>query len=182
MILFTGEMGQDIDGFIGFVISYRTRVAAYLWLLTDSYPPYSQGFDLYPVRLQIRASRYNRISVLFRLILVLPILFLSFFLGIGVSILSIISWITALFVGRIPTSFHDGVAVVLRLRARTAGYLQLVTNEYPWGIFGDKSSPAPSGQPTLPRSGAVIAIVIFSLLIGIVAYFKYLSIASFYLI
>ena len=71
--LFTGRLPEWAHTFLGGVIRWYTRVSAYVFLLTDSYPPFSLADVEYPVRPVLPArGPLNRVSVFFRIILVIP--------------------------------------------------------------------------------------------------------------
>src|SRR4051812_17499545 len=70
--LFTGRVPQGLYGFTGWIVRYGTRVVAYLWLLTDRWPSFSEGVED-PVQVQLPGpQRLNRAAVFFRLILMIP--------------------------------------------------------------------------------------------------------------
>ncbi|HEX6453503.1 MAG TPA: DUF4389 domain-containing protein [Trebonia sp.] len=155
-----GWLGALVTGRLpGFAATYLSgytrwycRVGAYLLLLTDAYPPFSFEEAPYPVRMEARPGRLNRLSVLFRLVLAIPAAFASAIVFSGVSTVVIfIAWLTALVVGRLPGSLHQAFAAVLRYAARYYGYLYLVTDAYPAGLFGDRPGPW-SGVETPPAS------------------------------
>jgi hypothetical protein len=140
--LFAGRLPEWAHTFITGVLRWETRVYAYLFLLTDVYPPFSLEDDpTYPVRLLARPTRLNRLAVLFRVILVIPALLVAAVAGYGIFVLSIIGWLIALVAGKLPAPIHQAVAAVVRYSARYAGYTYLVTGEYPWGLFGDQATP-----------------------------------------
>ena len=71
--LFTGRLPEWANTFLGGVIRWYARVNAYVFLLTDRYPPFSLDDVEYPVR-PILPGRgpLNRVSVFFRIILAIP--------------------------------------------------------------------------------------------------------------
>jgi hypothetical protein len=114
----------------------------------------------YPVSYDVdRPEQYNRLTVAFRLILVIPHLFLvgggSFYGGGGASyqddsvwvvtlslasagiltfvasILVFIAWFAILFTGRFPESFRDFVMMIYRWTMNVHAYIALQTDPYP---------------------------------------------------
>jgi hypothetical protein len=153
--LFSGRLPAWAHDAITGVLRWQTRVNAYLYLLTDVYPPFSLDDDAaYPVRLLTRPTRLNRLAVLFRLILLVPAGLLSAIAIYGMLVLSIIGWLIALVTGKLPDPIHQAVAAVSRYSARYAGYAFMVTGEYPWGLFGDQAAASPeAAAPVVAGSG-----------------------------
>jgi hypothetical protein len=114
----------------------------------------------YPVSYDVdRPEQYNRLTVAFRLILVIPQLFLvggaPFFSGgsssyqddsgivvavslatagiltVVASILVFIAWFAILFTRRFPESFRDFVVMIYRWAMNVHAYIALQTNPYP---------------------------------------------------
>ena len=67
-----GRLPEPFARYLCHVTRYATRVNAYLFLLTDRYPPFRLSAEDYPVRVALAPGRLNRLAVLFRLILVIP--------------------------------------------------------------------------------------------------------------
>jgi hypothetical protein len=154
--LVTGRLPGFAATYLSGYLRWYSRVAAYLLLLTDQYPPFAFEDAPYPVRLAVGAGRLNRLSVLFRLILAIPAAIVSTLLTSGfTTIVVFIAWLTALVAGRLPASLHQAVAAVLRYTLRYYGYLYLLTDTYPAGLFGDEpgAPPAPVPPPASPGFG-----------------------------
>jgi hypothetical protein len=73
----------------------------------------------------------NRLTVLVRLILVIPHLFVLFFLGLAALVVLIIGWFAALFTGRLPEFARGFLCGILRWDTRVYSYVGLLTDEYP---------------------------------------------------
>ena len=155
-----GWLGALVSGrlpsFAATYLSGYTRwycgVAAYLLLLTDAYPPFSLSSDegAYPVRVAVSPGRLNRLAVAVRVILAIPAAVVSLLLVSGVStIVIVIAWLAALVAGKLPGSLHQAFAAVLRYTIRYYGYLYLLTDAYPAGLFGDAPGPR-EGARTSP--------------------------------
>ena len=136
--LFTGRLPDGAHPFLTQVLRWQTRVCAYLLMLTDRYPPFSLDDDDYPVRLVSRRTDLNRLAVLFRLILVIPAVIVLALATYGLAVLAFFTWLITLVTAELPTALHQAIAAVVRYQARFAGYLYMVTSEYPWhGLYGD---------------------------------------------
>ncbi len=150
--LFTGRLPGFATEYLSGYVRWSVRVNAYLFFLTDRYPPFS--FDPvpeYPVRLAFRPGRLNRWAVLFRIILVIPAYVVLSVVTSGANLVSIVSWAATWITARLPEPFYEAFRVVVRLEARFWAYLGMLSSEYPWwGMFGDE---APIGATTLPPPG-----------------------------
>lgn len=131
-------------------LRWYARVWAYLWLLTDRYPPWATEDSDYPVRMAAAPGRLNRLAVLARIILAIPAYLVGVVLIQGAGNLSlIVIWLIVLINGRMPDSLHQAVAAVLRYQIRWAGYLVMLTGAYPWwGLFGDEPEAVPAAGGT----------------------------------
>ena len=146
--LFTGQLPPFCASFLTGYLRWYFRVAAYLLLLTDVYPPFTLDDSGYPVRLAVQPGRLNRLAVLFRIVLAIPAWVLAVLLGYGIgTIVVFIAWLITLVAGRLPGSLHHAFAAALRFLARFLGYLYLVTATYPGGLFGDRDPSGAAGVP-----------------------------------
>ena len=73
----------------------------------------------------------NRLTTAFRIILVIPQLFLVWLLGIGWGFASIVAWFAIPFTGRYPAGLYQFSVGVLRWTTRVEAYLLLLHDEYP---------------------------------------------------
>lgn len=145
--LFTGRLPDFAAAYLSGYLRWYCRVGAYLLLLTDEYPPFLFEDAAYPVRVAVSPGRLNRLAVLFRLVLAIPAAILSMILLSGVATIVIfIAWLTALVAGKLPGSLHQAFVAVLRYTTRYHGYLYLLTDTYPGGLFGDKPGPQTSAK------------------------------------
>lgn len=139
--LFMGRLPDWVATFLSRFLQYYTRVAAYLYLMTDKYPPFSLSDDTYPVTVQTHPGELNRVAVFFRLILFIPVYFMASWLGAGLAISMIVIWIVILAKGRMPGVAAQAVGATLRFLVRVYGYGMLVTSAYPSGLYGDRDEP-----------------------------------------
>jgi hypothetical protein len=77
------------------------------------------------------ANDRNRLTVFFRLLLVIPWLFVAMFWGFAAYIAVFIAWFALLFTGRYPQGLYDFNAGFLRFITRTNGFCWLLTDEFP---------------------------------------------------
>jgi hypothetical protein len=85
--------------------------------------------------------RRTRLTVFFRLILVIPHLIWLGLWGIVTALAVIVSWFATLFAGTTPRGLHDFIAQYLRYQTQVYGYLHFLADPYP-GFLGDRPYPA----------------------------------------
>jgi hypothetical protein len=107
-----------------------------------SYPSYpatpQQLTGPAPVQVAVaEAARQRRATVAFRLILVIPHVFVLYFLGIAAGVVVFIGWWGALFMGRLPDFAANYLAGYMRWSMRVEGYVSLLTDSYPPFAFED---------------------------------------------
>lgn len=147
--LFTARVPAGLAEFNGRILRYLARVYGYAYyLLSDRYPPFVlEPESPYAVEVELAAPmRLNRAAVLFRLVLLFPVGFVTTVVGYGVWIPLIVIWLIVLVSGRMPRAPFEALAAVLRYQLRVMAFGMLLTSEYPRGLFGDKNV-APSPHP-----------------------------------
>lgn len=138
-VLFTGRLPAGLADFQAMYLRYTLRTATYFGFLREGYPPFSLattpsdpgddpriGVDLVP-----QLEGRNRLSVAFRLILVIPHIIVLALLGIALFVFGVIAFFAVLFTGRWPGGLRDFVLGVGRWWLRFEAYLLLLTDEYP---------------------------------------------------
>jgi hypothetical protein len=135
--LFTGRLPDGLADFLVGWLRWSTRVFAYVGLLTDQYPPFTLTDADYPVRVSAAPGRLNRLAVLFRIILALPVAILVGILWSGALLAGLAIWLIVLITGTMPGQAYQAVAAVVRFGARFYGYFYLMSGTYPGGLFGD---------------------------------------------
>jgi Domain of unknown function (DUF4389) len=149
--LFTARLPQFAVTYLAGFLTWYLRVMAYLFLLTDAYPPFTLDDDpAYPVRLAVpERQRLNRFAVFFRVILMIPAAIVAGVVVEGASsIVLFIGWLITLIAGRMPQSLHQAFAAVIRYQTRFNCYFYMLTPAYAWGLFGD--SPGASSAARRP--------------------------------
>jgi Domain of unknown function (DUF4389) len=156
--LFMGRLPEFAASYLTGFIRWAARVEAYMLLLTDKYPPFTlEDVRDYPVRVATTRERLNRAAVFFRIILYFPASVVGTVLIYGAfTIVLFITWLIALFAGKLPVSLHLAYAAVFRFHVRTFCYFYMLTPAYPWwGLFGDGDMTAvpPPGYGAPPAYG-----------------------------
>ena len=132
-IVITGNMPRGLWNFTVGYMRWRTRANAYILLHRDEYPPFSMDEDPYPAAFvsgEYPASR-NRLTVLLRLIWMIPIAIYAMIIGIIAAILYLIMWLLIIVTGSAPEGLYNFTVGSLRIGARLEAYMLLVTDEYP---------------------------------------------------
>ena len=130
-ILFTGEYPEGLWNLAAFYLRWRVRALAYTSLLRDEYPPFGDGeYPASVVLLKPPAPR-DRVSVAFRLILVIPQLLALWALGVAWAITTVIAWFSIVLTGRYPARLYEFGVGVLRWNVRVEAYLLLLHDQYP---------------------------------------------------
>jgi hypothetical protein len=148
--LFTGRLPLFAADFLAGYLRWLTRVYAYMFLLTDVYPPFALDDADYPVRVAVTPGELNRLAVLFRIFLLIPCGIVQGILSYGAfTIVEFVSWLIVLITGRMPTALHQALSAALRYQIRTLGFALMLTSAYPAALFGDPDGPA-SWSPVAP--------------------------------
>lgn len=138
-ILFTGKLPAGLADVQCLFLRYANRTYAYAGFLREEYPPF--GFATTPadpgddpgVRTSFapQLDDRNRLTVAFRIILVIPQIVVLFFLAIAAYVALVIGLFAVLFTGRWPEGLRDFVVGVLRWGTRVNAYHLLLVDEYP---------------------------------------------------
>lgn len=134
IILFTGSYPPGMSSFVMNTLHWTTRANGYMYLLTGVYPPFAMGpDDSYPVRLSgtPQESGRNRMTVFFRIFMIIPHVIILYFIQIAAQVVLLISWFAALFTGSVPPGLHTFMLGYLRWNTRLSAYYMLLTDEYP---------------------------------------------------
>jgi len=86
----------------------------------------------YPVRYEQQpAIERNRLTVFFRLFMVIPHMIVAFFYMLAAGVVVFIAWFAIVITGRYPEGMYNFVAGALRFNTRVNSYFYLVTDEFP---------------------------------------------------
>ena len=132
-VIITGRYPEGLFNFLVGFQRWTARVAAYLLLQTDRYPPFSLEDDPnYPVRLQIDyPPRIARWRPLVHWLLAIPVVIAAAIIGIIAFFAAFIAWFAILFTGRYPQSLFRAVTIALRWNARANTYYYWMIERYP---------------------------------------------------
>ena len=133
-IVFTGHYPAGLYGFVSGYTRFATRVAAYVALLADPYPPFAGSDDgAYPVRMRFAGplEPYSRAKTLFRIILAIPIVILRYVMTLLLEIGAVGAWIVIVVTGKMPRGLFDLMVLANSYMARSDAYIFLLTETYP---------------------------------------------------
>ena len=153
--LFTGRLPVFAADFLTGYLRWLSRVYAYLYLLTDEYPPFTLADAEYPVRLAAMPGQLNRLAVLFRIFLLIPCAIVNGVVTYGaLTVFQFVSWLIVLITGRMPDTIYQALSAVLRYQLRVIGFGAMLTSTYPAELFGDIEASAPQAYGTQLGYGA----------------------------
>ena len=110
------------------------------------------GVTHHPIGLIVTDDlRRSRLTVFFRLLLVIPHVIWLYIWGIAVGFAVLFAWFAALFTGRVPQGLHDFNAGFLRYSTRVTGYVFLLAD--PWPPFSARGS-VPDRRSRRPAADA----------------------------
>lgn len=165
--LLTARVPEGMWRFSKGVLQWSARTDAYAFFLTDKYPPFTTGDVSYPVSMTLeRPDRFNRLAVLFRVVLVIPAAIVASVFTSGVYVLSAVTWLVTLVLGRCPRSFHVVLAAWLRYELRYSAYYLLLSTAYPSAPLGDPQSgygSLESGEIVLRGASKAVMVMVFVL-------------------
>lgn len=137
-IVFTGSMPAGLADVIIMSQRYSHRATGFYLGLTEQYPPFefeAQAPDPgnYAIRYDVRPEleNRNRLTVLFRLFMMIPIAVFAYVVFIGTMFVALAAWFAVLFTGTYPVGMRNFVIKSLRLGARIGAYGSLLTDRYP---------------------------------------------------
>jgi hypothetical protein len=133
-ILFIGRFPEGMYNFVGGVLRYTQRVNGFMYLQTDEWPPFGlKDEESYPIRVRFAppAAKQSRAKAFFRLILAIPLLFMTYAFSFLLQGASLIAWLTIVFRGYQPAAIHNVLAFAMSWNTRASAYIQLMRDEYP---------------------------------------------------
>jgi hypothetical protein len=150
--LVTGRLPESFASFVLGFLRWRARVDAYLFLMTDTYPPFSlQPEPAYPIDVAVQTGRLNRLAVLFRYFIAIPAALAVALLYVGLGIFWIVTWVATLVKGEVPTALFEANAAGLRYAYRLQAYFVMLTSFYPAEVMGDAGLYGPAASPPVPQ-------------------------------
>jgi hypothetical protein len=138
-IVFTGELPESLANLQTMWMRYELRTYSYGLFMREEYPPFA--FAMSPadggedarvaVNFQPVLNDRNRVTVGFRIILVIPHAFVLVLLAIAASVVVTVAFFAVLFTGRWPAGMRNFVVNVQRWYLRVQTYFLMLTDEYP---------------------------------------------------
>lgn len=153
-ILILGRFPEGMYNLVGGILRFTERVNGFMYLQTDEWPPFGISQDeSYPIRVNIlqQAARQSRVKTLFRLILAIPLMVLSYAMSYALMAVAAISWLTIVFRGYQPAAIHNALAFLMGWNTRASAYALLMRDEYP--PVGDET-PVEIDPPAGALTGA----------------------------
>ena len=137
-VVFTGRMPEGIARFQCMILRYEARAYSYVAFLRRPYPQFEfamadrdTGSDPLRVDFALQLSDRNRLTVAFRLVLIIPVLVYTLLIAIGAAVAVVIAAMAVLFTGRWPQGLRSFVLDAGRLSLRVSAYGRLLTDTYP---------------------------------------------------
>jgi hypothetical protein len=128
--LILGRSPEMLRDFLGAYMRYSLHLFSYVSFLADPLPGWL-AVRPYPVDTHVPKEPQRRLVTLFRPILAIPALVLSWVFLVIVQVLAIIGWFVCLILGRIPKGLRDLGLYCLRYETQTRAYLTFLTDRYP---------------------------------------------------
>ncbi|MEO6125102.1 MAG: DUF4389 domain-containing protein [Ilumatobacteraceae bacterium] len=137
-IVFTGRMPDGIARFQCMILRYEARAYSYVAFLRQPYPKFEfdmadadPGHDPLRVDFAPQPAERNRITVAFRLILIIPAVIYTVLIAVAATLAVIIAAFAVLVTGRWPQGLRTFVLNAGRLTLRVNAYGRLLTDTYP---------------------------------------------------
>jgi hypothetical protein len=125
---------------VGGTVRWSIRVYAFLYGLTDRYPPFSLGSDNdgYPVNVTYDPSATGNklyaipiVGIVVRAVMLIPHLIVLYILAAVIAIMQLGLWVPVLMSGQYPDVGYSFVGGYLRWAARVAAFMFGLTDTYP---------------------------------------------------
>jgi hypothetical protein len=137
-IVFTGHMPDGIARFQCMILRYEARAYSYVAFLRQPYPQFEfdmangdPGDDPLRVDFAPQLADRNRLTVAFRIILIIPAVIYTVLVAVAAFFAVIAAAVAVLFTGRWPQGLRSFVLNAGRLTLRVSAYGRLLTDTYP---------------------------------------------------
>jgi hypothetical protein len=160
-VVILGRYPEWLYNFNSGVVRYLVRTYAWMYLQTDVWPPFGLADDPnYPIRVNIapRAEHQSRLKAFFRIILILPMLIVSYVVTYIHLLAGVLAWLTIVFRGYLPEQLNTTMTFCNSFYARLYGYYALLTDDYP-PIGIEKAAGATAPPPPMPPPAPAAPIV-----------------------
>jgi hypothetical protein len=142
-VLFTGRYPEGMFNFVVGVHRWGWRVAAYVYLLTDEYPPFTlEDVPDYPARFTVDYPEHiDNWRPLVQWLLIIPFFIVAYVLTYLSLVLVFFAFFTILFTKQFNEGMFKLVVNALRWAARANTYEFWLVEEYPPFEFEDAGNP-----------------------------------------
>ncbi|MEY2517173.1 MAG: hypothetical protein QOJ89_4531, partial [bacterium] len=133
-IVITGRWPAALYDFAAGFMRFTARLYAYMYLITDVYPPFDGGeHPEYPVQFTIAPPKesYSRLKAFFRVILAIPVYIVQYVFSIWLFVVAVALWIVAVITGRTPQGMTEAMRMPMAYYLRANAYFYLVTEDWP---------------------------------------------------
>jgi hypothetical protein len=137
-IVFTGRMPDGIARFQCMILRYEARAYSYVAFLRQPYPQFEfdmangdPGNDPLRVDFAPQLAERNRLTVAFRIILIIPAVIYTVLVAVAAFFAVIVAAVAVLFTGCWPEGLRSFVLNAGRLTLRVSSYGRLLTDAYP---------------------------------------------------
>ena len=130
-LVFAGAQPRGLFEFSAYALRWWVRVAAFLSLATDEYPPFGDGPYAAACAVEDPPASRDRLSVALRLLLALPQLVVLIAVDLAWFVVAVVTWVSVVLTGRAPAGAVEFSVGALRWTARVIAYLLLLTDDYP---------------------------------------------------
>ena len=133
-ILFTGRWPEGLYSFAAGFLRYSGRLAAYLYLIVDAYPPFDGGeHPEYPVQFIVAPPKpsYSRLKTFFRIILAIPVYVMQYIFSLWLLVVAVAIWFVAVITGRTSPGLMEAMRMPMAYYVRANAYFFLVTEDWP---------------------------------------------------
>jgi len=133
-IVFTGRWPAALYDFAAGFVRYSGRVFAYMYLITDVYPPFDGGeHPEYPVQLVIAPPKeaYSRMKTFFRIILAIPVYIVQYVFSLWLFAVAVALWFVGVITGSTPPGLTEAMRMPMAYYLRASAYFYLVTEDWP---------------------------------------------------
>ena len=148
-IVFTGAYPPGLYDFNASAVRMLTRVNGFLYLMTDTMPPFDGSpHDEYPVRVIVPPAPggYDRVKTLLRIIFLIPVYIISSILGFVLEVVGFVAWLVIVVTGSQMRGLHDVMLMGTAYQARALAYFLLLTEEFPPFAVDAAPSDAQAGR------------------------------------
>jgi hypothetical protein len=133
-VLVTGRYPEGIFRFVAGVLGWGWNVSAYVYLLTDRYPPFSLERDpTYPARFEIAypADGVDRWRPLVHWLLVIPYAIVAGLLSYVAAAVALVGVFVILFTKNLPEGMFKLILIPYRWQLRGGAYALFMVTRYP---------------------------------------------------